>query len=273
MDDSEQPNCPRRGLGRLRAFGAVIVPEPAVAGYATDLKAIKQNFGLPETEEVKWKPRKGTSLTTADGAIVTALRQKMLDAAIAHDIRTAVVIVDHDAVYSYYSAAELGQKVLLPWLYERISYHLDDNQDLGIVIADKPGGGQREESRWLAETLQLTNDGTEYVNANEIVMPILTADSHHVPHLQLADLVTAATTAAIAGRQSGLNLAPQLFKLMHRNKLGTAGGAGLVLWPAHRNLMYWCFGETVFAKPSSLAGVTIPYSGWSYYEDSGLHTV
>jgi hypothetical protein len=74
---------------------------------------------------------------------------------------------------------------MLKWLFERISMYLANHADPGVVVADKPGGGAREEKQWLAETLQLTNDGTEYVRPGRIVLPIVTADSQHVPHLQL----------------------------------------------------------------------------------------
>ena len=123
------------------------------------------------------------------------------------------------------------------------------------MIADKPGGGHKEDSRWLAETLQLTSDGTEYVTPGRIVLPIVTAHSHHLPHLQLADLVVAATTAAVAGRQSGLSLGPLLAKLMHRHKLGDANGAGIVLWPADTTCC-----TTHSAKPASRCRRRIPGS-------------
>ena len=60
---------------------------------------------------------------------------------------------------------------MLKWLFERISMYLANHADPGVVVADKPGGGAREEKQWLAETLQLTNDGTEYVRPGRIVSP------------------------------------------------------------------------------------------------------
>lgn len=74
--------------------------------------------------------------------------------------------------------------------------HLGDVGDIGLVIADKPRDGTAEENKWLAASLDLTNHGTEYIEPDKIVLPIVTAHSHHVPHLQLADLIVAATTAA-----------------------------------------------------------------------------
>jgi hypothetical protein len=167
----------------------------------------------------------------------------MLEAAAVHHARTVTVILDHSATYTSHSQAEAG-KVVLKWLYERVSMLLADYNDAGIMIADKPGGGAREEKRWLADTLALTNDGTEYVQPGRVVPPVLTADSRHVPHLQLADLIAAATSGAIAGHPSALELGRLLATLMHRHTLGYVNGAGLVLFPRHYNLPYHCFGET-----------------------------
>jgi hypothetical protein len=138
------------------------------------------------------------------------------------------------------------------------------------MIADKPGGGAKEEKRWLADTLELTSDGTEYVQPGRVVLPVVTADSRHVPHLQLADQIAAATTGAIAGIPPALELGPLLAKLMHRHSLGDVNGAGLVLWPENYNLLYHCFGETSASKPSMNAGYVLPWRGWAYATHDGL---
>ncbi|GAA0489748.1 hypothetical protein Ade02nite_24840 [Paractinoplanes deccanensis] len=269
LDDSEQTDPIREGLGHLRALGTVIFPEAQVAGYADDLAGIRAEIGIPAGEEIKWKPAKGSFLARAGGEAVTALRRRMLEAAIAREARSIVVIIDHSAVYTSRGAAEVGQE-LLKWLFERLSMHLSDHGDLGIVVADKPGGGSKEEKKWLADTLRLTNDGTEYVPPGQVVLPIVTADSQHVPHLQLADLITAATTAAIAGRKSALDLGPLLAKLMHRHRLDAVNGAGLVLFPEKYNLLFWCFGETSWAKPSAQTGWALPHPDWAYGTSDGL---
>lgn len=118
--------------------------------------------------------------------------------------------------------------------------HLGDIGDIGLVIADKPGGGTAEENKWLADSLDLTNHGTEYIEPDKIVLPIVTAHSHHVPHLQLADFVVATTTAAYAGRPPALFLVPKLRPLMHRHRLGyingvldLAGGFGTAVHVGH----------------------------------------
>ncbi len=211
LDDSEQANPPRAGIGNLLAFTAAIFPEQSLAPFAKDLSNIVTDLGIPTGEEIKWNPPKGSFLRAADGQLVKTLRRRMLEAAIDRQVRTVTVIIDHDARYQSYSKPELG-KTILKWLYERVSMHLGDHDDVGIMIADKPGGGAREEKRWLAETLELTSDGTEYVEPGRVVLPVVTADSRHVRHLQLADLIAAATTGAIAGNPPALELGPFLAK-------------------------------------------------------------
>jgi hypothetical protein len=99
----------------------------------------------------------------------------------------------------------------------------------------------------------VTSDGTEYVEPDRVVPPV-TANSRHVP-LQLADLIAAATTGAIAGNPPALELGPLLARLMHRHRLGDVNGAALVLFPdAYYNLLYHCFHETGWSKPGMMSG-------------------
>lgn len=237
VDDSQQQDPPRAGLERLLAVGAVSFPGNQVSGYAADLNIIRAELGIPEAEELKWAPDRGSFLKN-NWSLVGPLRTKMLEAAARREARTMVVILDHGVRYTDLTVVEVGAEVLLKRLYERVTMHLGDLGDIGLIITDKPGGGSAEEKKWLADSLALTRLGTEYVKPDQIILPIVTADSRHVPHLQLADLVVAATTAAYAGRQSGLDLAPLLRPLMHRHRLNYVNGAGIVLVPEHMNLYY-----------------------------------
>ncbi|MEH0550801.1 hypothetical protein [Streptomyces sp. B21-101] len=100
IDDSRQRNCPRKGLGDLVALGAVSVPDKTISPFAESLQEIRNDLGIPDDEELKWKPAKGSFLATAGGELVTQLRQRMLQAAIDHEIRSMVVIIDHSAAYT-----------------------------------------------------------------------------------------------------------------------------------------------------------------------------
>ncbi|MEU7890981.1 DUF3800 domain-containing protein [Microbispora bryophytorum] len=158
--------------------------------------------------------------------MVKELRQRMLSTAKERGVCTAVVVWDRGRVE--WDRKRIAHEIL-KYLYERIEIHLAEHDERGVVIADVPGGGAADHSKWLSAALDLTTVGTQFVKPERVIMPIVTAPSHHVPHLQLADLVTAATTAAIAGRQSGLDLVELLKPLARTNSHGYIGGAGLVL--------------------------------------------
>lgn len=278
LDDSVQSQpAKRRGIGELIALGGVVVPEEQLVGYADDLSAIKARLGMPNDQEIKWKPSKGSFLARVDSGTVADLRQSMIDAAVARDIKSVTVVLDHQLAFNDRSPSDVGRQIL-DWVYDVVTILLKVKNDRGIVIADKPGGGAAEERRWLADTLKLTNDGTSFSRPERIALPVLTAGSHHVPHLQLADLVVAATTAAVAGRPSGLALTSGLHQLAHKNRHGTAGGAGLKLWPPDLvDLYWWLFGEAEYwrsGKATPLGPVEPPdpfiLAGRPYKNNDGL---
>lgn len=270
IDDSVHRQPRRTGLGELVALGAVIVPEDQVSGFAADLVSIKTRLTIPQDEEIKWNPPRGSFLATADGEIASQVRGDVLSAAIARGIRSVVHVLDHSLVYKDRTVVEVGQE-LLKWTYDKIAFELEGQG--AVMIADKPGGGTAQESRWLADTLALTNDGTGYTSPGKVVLPVLTAGSHHVPHLQLADIVTASTTAAIAGRRSGQELTPLLRQLACKNR-GYVGGAGITLWPPElRDLLYWEFGEDLYVTDNTPLGPSgMPFSSPSrpFREQSGI---
>jgi hypothetical protein len=188
----------------------------------------------------------------------------MLEAALDHQVRTVTVIIDHDARYQGHSKPEVD-KIILKWLCERVSMHLGDHEALGIMIADKPGRGTRQEKRWLAEKLELTPRRPRVRRARPRRPSRRRRRLPPRPHLHLADLVAAATADAIAGNPLALELGPLVAELMHRHSLGDANGAGLVLFPdTYYNLLYHCSGEISASKPSMMSGYTLLWRGLPY---------
>ncbi len=62
LDDSEQGNPPRAGLGSLLAFAAAIFPQEGLTPFARDLSGITAELGIPAGEELKWHPPRGSFL-------------------------------------------------------------------------------------------------------------------------------------------------------------------------------------------------------------------
>jgi hypothetical protein len=269
LDESKQPDPPRDGLGELVAVGAVLVPEDAVASIAADLAMIRADLGVPDGEELKWKPANDSFLASAGGELIGELRRRMLQAALDRGCRTVVVVWDRGWVAW---DAERTARTILGWLYERIERCLRRHDDRAVIIADKPSGGRTsDDTRWLTEALELTTAGTEYVTPERVVLPILTAHSHLVPHLQLADLVVGAATAGVAGRPSARHLSPLLQQLAHADARGVVADTGIKLWPPDlKNLHYWVFGESRYQEATWDRGFELPAPDLPYATDDGL---
>lgn len=267
VDDTKQKGL-RSGMGSLLSLGAVAFPEEQVARYADRAAEIYREHNAPADAELKWSPRKGSWFKSdAGAACLTDLRQELLAAAKDCDCRAVVVAFDLGRTSIQGTRAEQD---VLKYLFERIVMMLGD--DRGVVICDKPGGGHKAEDNWIAGTLDLTNFGTNYVKADAVVLPILTAPSHHHPHLQLADLVAGSMTAAVAGIRFGLELVPHVKPLLHTNTSGAIAGTGLKLFPdTIVNVYHWVLGADSYMRGSS--GYALPRAFQPYEKDDGMSLV
>jgi hypothetical protein len=269
VDDTKQKGL-RSGMGDLLALGAVAFPEDQVAPFADRVAGIYKDHGVPASTELKWSVRKGNWFKKPPGSeCLTQVRQEALDAAKECGCRAVVVVFDLGRTSVQGSTAEAQ---VLKYLYERISMMLSAPDDRGIIICDKPGGDHKTEDNWIAGTLGLTNYGTNYVTPGAVVMPILTAPSHHHPHLQLADLVAGSVTAAVAGVRFGLDLMPRVSPLLHTNDLGAIAGTGLKLFPDDLiNVYHWVLGVDSYSRGYS--GISLPWPRLAYASDDGMSVV
>lgn len=250
-DDSEEKQPRRNHVGYLVGVGAALFPEESLTQYTDAIRELRAELGIPPEVELQWSPRDGSWLKTQQGnAVRDELRRRMLCIAADVGARSVSVVWSRGLLPWELSATRLE---VLKYLYDKVSLCLKVKNAQGFVIADEPGGGPLDRKAWLAATLRLTDDGTVYSKPEQIVLPIVTAPSHHVPHLQLADLVAGATTAAIAGNPYALKLVPELAALAHRNSKNRIGGAGVTLWPRDElvDLYWWVFGDDVYVKSNS----------------------
>lgn len=248
-DDSEISNAKnlhRTGLHHLVAMSAVVFTGDGLNRYATAIRQLRAELGVPDDCELKWSPPAGSWLKTPEGnAVRTALRRGMLTAATNCGARSVTVI--YDRISS--EAIEVVKGRVLRYLYDKLSMHLIYSGGHAVMIADEPGGGAEDRKAWLAGSRQLTDHGTAYTSADRIGIPIITSPSDHLEHLQLADLVAGATTGAVAGNRFALELGGDLAGLADRNRAGRIGGAGVTIWPPrHMDLYWWLYGETVYQR-------------------------
>ncbi|WP_281885915.1 DUF3800 domain-containing protein [Agromyces rhizosphaerae] len=270
MDDTKQRGR-RRGMGQLVALGAAIFGEDQIQPFAEAFRAIYDDFGVPYEVELKWSNSQRTNWWAESEerrAKQTPMRQRVLEAAQAHDVRVIVVIWDLGGGVAT-AGGEGPEDAVITFMFERVSMQLENAGHRGIIVFDKPGGSHRDEANWLTGRAEMVQLGTQYVKPNAIVTQVLTAPSHLHPHLQLADLIAGSVTAAVAGVQHGLDLIPLIKPMMCTNWRGNVGGTGLKLYPDDlNNLNYWVLDEDSFSRGAG--GVRLPRTGWRYAEDDGL---
>jgi hypothetical protein len=266
VDDTKQKGL-RKGMGQLLALAAVAFPEEVVAAYAERVGAIYDAHGVPASTELKWSNRKDSWFKgSAGAAVLTPVREQCLDAAAELGARAVAVVFDLGRTSLQGQAAESR---VLQYLFERVSLMMATPDDRALMICDKPGGGHKDEDSWITRTLGLTSAGTDYVKPGSVVIPLLTAPSHHHPHLQLADLVGGAITAAVAGVNYGMDLVPRLTPLLHTNRWGTVAGSGLKLFPDDLlNVYHWVLGCDSYMRGTT--GVTLPLARYDYSSDDGM---
>ena len=120
----------------------------------------------------------------------------------------------------------------IEFITERFQFFLQTHEDRrGLIIADFPGSG-KEEKKLLQDYYRLLEKGTDYVKPSNIVMNLLTTESHLSPALQIADLLVGITTGMCTPHR---NLALQYWDIVkhnfHRNQNGEVMGCGLKVFP------------------------------------------
>lgn len=266
LDDSVRTGQ-RGGMGKLVAMGGIILDEAELRPLSDDIETIVARYAIPAACELKWSPPPGNWIH--DNLVGTARHQcyaELLDAAHARGAQAVTAVIDTGRVTQQGSTALLKA---FEFAVERVQMTLERAGHLGIVVADRPGGGADEETRFLRDVLTTIDHGTMFVEARQIVFNAVTTPSHLVRHLQIADLVVGITTAMVGGDIGYAGpIFPHVKQMMLQNANGTIGGTGLKLWPnALRNLYHWALGEDTYWRVSMNAGVTLPWWEWPYFYD------
>lgn len=266
-DDSTHKGI-RDGMGRIISFGGVFVSPEALMPLEQQITDICQKkYAIPEGEEIKWSPKKKSWIyENLHGESRTECYRELLQAALDHGVKAIVICWDEGRTRL---KGERAFNKSLDFAFERISVHLEKQDTIGLMIADRPGGGHKQDEAFLSEFLERVSRGTVHVGPDRIALNILTTPSHLVKHLQLADLVTSITAAMVAGqdRYAG-ELFPLVKKMFISNHFGYTGGSGLKLFPDDlRNLYYWVLGEDAYVKVSMSGGIGLPHKGLPYAEN------
>jgi hypothetical protein len=275
-DDSVQRGF-RKGQGKLVGFGGIFVEESELRGLNDDVEDLARQYGIPPGVELKWSPPRNSWIYTNLGdPDRPACYRQMIDAAGARRVKALVAVVDLGRVGW---TEQQALRECIKYVWERIEMHLSRPPRMGLIVADRPSGGAKEEDALLSDFLAMSSVGTGWVVPTNVALNLLTTSSHLLRHLQVADLVTGATVAAVGGSKWAAGVFPAVRPMLIQNALGYAGGSGLKLGPRSAiNLYYHVLGETAYTRASSMGGIGLPLERyWSpprelldYFSDDGL---
>jgi hypothetical protein len=203
IDESSAAAPSREGMNHLIAFGAVCLPASETQLLEQSIDSICRRYGFPPKEdksgEFKWSPGKKLWLRNSlQGDQRTAFFLEVLEAAKSHRIQSIVVIED-----THYSkairASESHEEDAIHLLLERVNSFLRSVNDNGLVIIDRSGSASSTDERRLSSCLKLLLTGTDYVEFDKIALSVLSAPSHLIRLLQLADLVVGCVVQHVGG--------------------------------------------------------------------------
>lgn len=266
-DDSRQRRPSRTGMGALVAAGGVLVPEGEAMSLrgALGLRCAEAGFG--DRDPFKWSP--GRELWMHHHLVGEERRKffaGVLADAAAHGIEAIVVV--EDTTYAVAAGRETHEQDAVVLLLERVNRSLRRLEARGVVFADRPGGGRHEEEAFLASCLETLVAGTAFMTF-DCVAAIATSISRLDRLAQLADLVTAATTSAVAGyMREDTAVLGEMLPLFRRGH-ARVGGSAVKIHPDMRyvNLYHWLFGDPEYLRVGRL-GFTLPSPRHPYARSS-----
>lgn len=256
-------------MGKLLAFGGILVEPAKLRQLSKAIDEIASGFGIPPGEEIKWSPRKGSWIHEN---LKDEARKQCYSAILttAADAGCKVIVVACDFEMRNLKP-EWGFERCVTYTLERVATHLAIQQSEAVIIADRPSGGHKEADQFLAGFVDQLNDSHNHMVAESFSLNMLTAPSHMVRHLQVADLVVSITSAMLAGQTKWASHYFELIKPMFvRNALGYIGGTGLKVYPDKLiNLYHWVLGEAHFSKAGMLAAWPLPRPNLLFATDDG----
>lgn len=264
LDDAKQKPT-RPGInGNLVSVATLVVAADKAPSVERALHEVCLAAGFPADAEFKWSPSRKSWMHSE---LVSGDRQEFFrnvaEVLVKGDCFASVVMED-DQRGRATSALTTEQDVMV-LLLERVASRLKELGDTGLLIADRPSGGRREEDHFVVECLRLLEAGTEYVQHNELTF-VVTADSKSVRLLQAADLVVSCMTAYVAGESTYSPPVVKLLLPLFPTAYGRRAGYSIKIHPSYNfaNLHHWLFGESDWVR--SQMGTPMPLKGCDYFD-------
>ena len=238
-DDARQENPSRPGMGSLVAAGGIHIPDESTASMEDGISRTCADYGFPVREEFKWSP--GRKLWIHGNLTGRQRRQFFLDLLdLAHSKEVRAVVIVEDTESRTATGAESAEMDVTRLLLERVNSQFGKSRTNGMVIFDRPGGDRRSEDAFLSQCFDTLDQGTDYVSFRNI-NSIISVSSKHQRLVQLADVVTSCTLAAVAGECRHSPPVFEAIKGILARDGRRVGGTGLKIHPDYKyaNLYHW----------------------------------
>ncbi len=269
-DDSRQEAPTRPMMGALVATGGFLIDGDRTKELEARLNKLCHETGFPNGEPFKWSPGRELWMTSK---LTGTNRQDFFVAALeaAASLDTKCIVVIEDKTQTRATFAKTSEADVTALLLERIDNSLRRVKQDGLVVVARPQGGRGDEDKFLADCLEVLQSGTEYVKPSTIAVNVLTSPAKLVRCLQLADVITSAATAHIAGEGT---YSPPIFeklKMMFARDTYRINGIGLKLHPdlKYANLYHWLLGDKLIFKQAM--GKTLPSPTLPYAKDANTY--
>jgi len=257
-------------MGKLVAFGGILIPSNKVLDHTAAVEAILTERGVPAGTEIKWSlPRNNWIRENLAGADREDFFRKLIQATVSHEAKAVVIVWDCGRSYC---DPDTAFEKCVDFTFERVSMQLKECDSQCVFIADRPGGGRRDDNEFLANFLTRAEQGTRYVGGERVLTNVLTTNSHLVRQLQIADVIASVVTSVIAGNVTYTqSIFDEIKPMLFRNGSGTIGGTGVKLFPDDLvNLYHWVLGEHHIPRSGGATGSRIPSPHVPYFEGPGI---
>lgn len=251
VDDSER-SSEFDPCEKTVAFGGLMVPGSQLPKFTRLLDQIYEFYGAPAdatTEsELKWSPGHGNyfreKVNNRNKVVLAVLR-----AADECDVSVQVTAAD-TGLCGFWDVGRIREEVA-KYSFERFVMKLSEKEAAGVVVSDQ-SGNRDSELEFLNDFYELVDDGTDYVEGEELIMNAVTTPSRYSRPLQVADVVVSPTTSMVSGdnNEYAERVFERIVELMMEGSGGVAG-TGLKLVPKEfRNMYRWMLGVEMYWRPS-----------------------
>lgn len=180
---------------------------------------------------------------------------------IVRDAGAIASVIIEDRSYAPATKAPTHEEDVVRMALERICKQCSENGMEGVVITDRRIGGNLTEDEFLRTCLENIQSGSGYIRPETLALNVVSTPSKFVRLLQVADVITGATLAAVAGEVRFSPPVVQQILPLFRKSFGYVNGYGVKIHPDYRyaNLYHWVFGDELFIKLNAGNSLPIPH--------------